>query len=481
MNEKKHTSWWQKWSHSDEGVKILAFGGNTAPVGAFKGDVSFFQCFDMGGNAREWVNDWYRADYYKTSPKNNPCGPTEDKADYVTFGKASTGRCRVLRGACWYNFQPIVCTSKRARSLPKGWDYRYGFRCAADYPWNPPERTAEAVEGTHVLAGKSGESGTTPPSHEIQNNFDGVYVAKAATGDPIPHPLSRKTYKIIYKGKRIDVPEDMIFIPPGRFLMGRTSQHEEFGLVQIEVYLDGYFISKYEVTNAEYWEFVKATGHRMPKHWIENGGKIPEGRENHPVAHMTWEDAKAYCDWCGKRIPTEAEWEKAAGWGARDKKQRNFPWGDEYGPHRANDCYEYGCRCDNNYGKHKSYLAEWQKTAEGRKIMLLGGNTAAVGSFKGDVSFFGCLDMGGNLKEWVADWYRADYYKVGPRKNPKGPTEAEATPVNGKKIHVVRGGYWFNMPGGMQTASRNRFGPYAAGLANGFRCAADYPFVPEAM
>jgi formylglycine-generating enzyme required for sulfatase activity len=143
-----------------------------------------------------------------------------------------------------------------------------------------------------------------------------VCVATAATGDSprgeagkIPHPLSKKTTKIIYQGKRIEIPEGMLYVPAGKFKMGEgESEHE--------VYLDAYFIGKYEVTNAEWKAFVDATALTPPQHW--KGGEIPQGKENHPVVYVSWEDIQKYCEWVstetGRKValPTEAQWEKAA-------------------------------------------------------------------------------------------------------------------------------------------------------------------------
>jgi formylglycine-generating enzyme required for sulfatase activity len=282
----------------------------------------------------------------------------------------------------------------------------------------------------------------------------------------------------------------MVFVPAGESLMGKPQEElpkslqRSHGLIRKKVYLDGYYIDKYEVTNAQYMEFVKATGHRVPYHWTTNGNKIPEGRENHPVVHVSWEDAKTYCDWCFKRLPTEAEWEKAASWDMKNGKQREYPWGDKYDPELANHCHQLGCPCNGNMRVFFPWRTKWAKSAEGRKINALGGPTAPVGQFSGDRSFFGCFDMAGNVREWVADWYRPDYYKVGPDRNPKGPTREEAPVItekeiwiNEKKCRVLRGGFASYHRYCLSCSLRVYGDPEGRPVNHGFRCAADYPFV----
>src|SRR6266540_1896141 len=132
-------------------------------------------------------------------------------------------------------------------------------------------------------------------------------------------------------------PGDIVQIPAGEFWMGRTHNWlvDELGMhlrPRLDdqpahlVYLDAYWIDKYEVTNQDYARFVQATGHRKPFHWI--GGKVPSGQEKFPVYNVSWDDAAAYCRFAGKRLPTEAEWERAARGGI---EKAMFPWGDGLG------------------------------------------------------------------------------------------------------------------------------------------------------
>ena len=249
-------------------------------------------------------------------------------------------------------------------------------------------------------------------------------------------------------GRKIDVPEGMVYVPAGPFLMGKPNSSHHSGFIQKEVYLDAYFIDKFEVTNAEYMAFVKATDRKSPSYWNSNGGRIPQGRENHPVCSVSWDDAHAYARWCGKRLPTEAEWENAASWDPVKKRPRTYPWGEAYDHSRSNHCHRIGCTCEaGNYPAHEAWLKKWQATPEGKEACEGGGMTLPIGALAGDVSPFGCFDMAGNVQEWVADWYQEDYYKVGPSRNPRGPGAADSPASRdpryaGQKCRVVRGGFW---------------------------------------
>jgi formylglycine-generating enzyme required for sulfatase activity len=155
------------------------------------------------------------------------------------------------------------------------------------------------------------------------------------------------------------------------------------------VYLDAFYIDKYEVTNALYGRFMRATGHKEPKLWNNKEFSVP----NKPVVGVSWYDAKNYCEWAGKRLPTEAEWEKAA----RGTDGRIWPWENQWDAGKANtsekdDGYQY---------------------------------TAPVGNFEEGKSPYDAYDMVGNVREWVADWYDFEYYKKSPRHNPTGPVSGK--------------------------------------------------------
>ena len=222
----------------------------------------------------------------------------------------------------------------------------------------------------------------------------------------------------------------LIYIPPGEFIMGSPEgEGDSDEHPQHRVYLDGYFIGKYEVTVAQFRKFCEETGYKMPEQPSWN-------KDNHPVVNVTWEDAVAYCKWAGLRLPTEAEWEKAA----RGTDGRKYPWGNHEpyynGRYYAN--YDPG-----NYSE------------DGYKY------TAPVGSYPHGASPYGCMDMAGNVWEWCYDWYDEDYYKNSPYRNPKGPS-------SGTK-RVCRGGSWCSSARYVRCAYRDRDSPSNWWDIQGFR------------
>ena len=238
------------------------------------------------------------------------------------------------------------------------------------------------------------------------------------------------------KIKEIDV-ASMILVPAGEFTMGNNegTAHEK---PEHKVFLDGYYIDLYEVTVAKYGKFLDATGMNPPPMWTTMD--LP-AYQNHPVVNVDWQDANNYCKWAGKRLPTEAEWEKAA----RGTDGRIYPWGnDPPDPRRA------------NYGKEK-----WNKHAA----------LVPVGHLKEGKSPYGIYDLAGNVWEWVSDWYDPDYYATSPSKNPQGPETG--------KYKVLRGGSWDFAPKDLRSSRRDLNIPSSTdydspayqNFNSGFRCA----------
>lgn len=200
------------------------------------------------------------------------------------------------------------------------------------------------------------------------------------------------------------------------------------------VYLDGYYIDKYEVTTSRYAAFLKQTKRGEPDRWNEVG--LWDGER--PVIGVDWNDASAYCEWAGKRLPTEAEWEKAA----RGSDGRIYPWGVQIPkPDRA-------------------YFDKAKKWSGYRTLAKVGVSESGGSPYKAQ-------DLVGNVSEWVADWYSETYYQVSPIRNPKGPSSGQY------KVH--RGASWKDGEANLRASIRFANKPTAFGDSIGFRCAMDVP------
>lgn len=256
---------------------------------------------------------------------------------------------------------------------------------------------------------------------------------------------------------------DMVFIPAGPFLMGSSDEEAQQVIRQLggaeileditykansspqsrevtediqwfqaekpqrEVFVDAFYIDKYEVTNAQYKTFIDATEHRPPRHWENNTYPVEE--DNLPVVYVSWKDAVTYCRWVGKRLPIEEEWEKAA----RGVDAHIWPWGNEFDIKKCN-------------------VESWE-----------GSGPKPVGSYPQGVSPYGVYDMAGNVWEWTDGWY--DAY----------PGSVYTSPEFGQKFRVARGGSWYHYdslgPIGARCASRDRGTEDHISYVVGFRCA----------
>jgi formylglycine-generating enzyme required for sulfatase activity len=229
---------------------------------------------------------------------------------------------------------------------------------------------------------------------------------------------------------------EMVLVPAGEFLMGSKDDDklaDDNEKPQHKVNLDSYYIYKTEVTVAQFRKFCHATGRKsMPPKpkwgWIDN----------HPIVNVNWNDAKAYADWAGVKLPSEAQWEKAA----RGTDCRIYPWGNEWDGEKCVNCTNSD------------------------------GGTKPVGSVLAGISPYGCFDMAGNVFEWCADWYSSNYYNNTPIKNPMGPKTGE--------FYVLRGGSWNSYgadgKGCYRCAFRDYVDPYSIYYNYiGFRCASPVP------
>ena len=237
----------------------------------------------------------------------------------------------------------------------------------------------------------------------------------------------------------------MIVVPAGSFPMGVPEGARDGGRDEYprhDVFVDTFAIDTFEVTNGRYLEFVKSTGHRVPQNprnptrnlW--QGESITDELIDRPVINVDWFDAEAYCRWADKRLPTEAEWEKAA----KGTSDRRFPWGNV-----------------EPTSKHLNYNQRWI----GERTLM------PVGSYEAGKSPYGVYDMAGNVWEWVNDWYDARYYEKSPKKNPKGPDTGT------KK--VIRGAGWQNETPTVRIFTRVESDPTVRNESTGFRCATSGP------
>lgn len=218
----------------------------------------------------------------------------------------------------------------------------------------------------------------------------------------------------------------MILVPPGAFQMGGERRN---------IHLDAFYLDRTPVTNAQFKSFLDVTHYeptdpgknRFLAHWARR--TMPRGQGDHPVVNVSWHDAQAYAAWAGKRLPSEAEWEKAA----RGTDGRNYPWG------RATPTSKHA-----NFGKTR-------------------GGTTPVGAYPLGASPYGILDLAGNVWEWCEDTDDPEFYEDGPPNNPRNTSKGE--------LRVMRGGSWMFNSRSLRTFSRTSFEPHYRFAGGGFRCA----------
>jgi formylglycine-generating enzyme required for sulfatase activity len=267
---------------------------------------------------------------------------------------------------------------------------------------------------TQPSAGETPGGETLEPSGEAAptKEPEGLIMEPTETPIPVtPTPTSAPAEE-----------EAMVYIEGGEFIMG-SDDHEPDETPQRKAYVDSFNIDEYQVTNAQYKEFVDDAGHPAPRNWKE--GEIPEGKEDHPVTWVTWEDAKAYAEWAGKRLPTEIEWERAA----RGTDGRIWPWGDEFDSSKCNSA------------------------ESGNK------DTTPVDAYPDGASPDGVMDIAGNVWEWTDSWY--DAY----------PASTHRSDRYGEKNKVIRGGSWFDDQSMVRGSARNKAEPTFMFSTIGFRCA----------
>ncbi len=439
--------------------------GDTTAVGSYPTGASPYGALDMAGNVSEWVWDWYSPTYYSESPYYNPIGPIVP-GEYLDL---------MARGGSWLHAESPLRTAARGYLWPDS-NNNIGFRCVAPADSNNPP---------NPVANPNPANGAVVPPDNVQLSWSGsdpdgdalvydVYLdrrdgkgltlieyninqpyASALTLEPSTtyywmvitydeHGASTEgpVWEFTTSSEVFD-PYKMVYVPAGEFQMGCDPAHngglECFSdeLPLHTVWLDAYYIDKYEVTNGQYELCVAAGSCSAPESSASPLRSWYYGNPEYfyyPVIHVDWYDAYSYCSWAGKRLPTEAEWEKAA----RGTSPQSYPWGEQ-----APSCS----------------LANTDKDAVGTPCI---GDTVKVGSYPAGTSPYGAMDMAGNVSEWVWDWFNSSYYNISPYANPWGPETGSAI--------VKRGGGWIYDWGTLRTAFRG-FGIIDMGDSDtGFRC-----------
>ena len=227
--------------------------------------------------------------------------------------------------------------------------------------------------------------------------------------------------------------EGMVLIPAGEFTMGRTilTSDDKTTMRPIvllddrpdhKVHISAFWLDKTEVTHGAYEKFLAATARKTPYHWAQRPAT------DVPIYNVDWDDAQSYCAWAGKRLPTEAEWERAARGGLEGM---SYPWGEK----------------------------------TDAKAALYNVQSGAGPVAKYPPNAFGLYDMAGSVSEWTADWFEREYYSKSPRENPKGPDSA--------RYRVIRGGAWSDSAARVTVFFRNWVRPNQRTPNLGFRCASD--------
>jgi formylglycine-generating enzyme required for sulfatase activity len=267
------------------------------------------------------------------------------------------------------------------------------------------------------------DSGPLKPVEKPRPSANGSPASKARAVPQLPATLTGKDGA------------PMVLVPAGEFTMGSPQGDDDEQPVH-RVFLDSFYLDTFEVTNGRFAKFVAAIQSEPP--WGFADQETPVVHAEHPVRWVTWLEATGYCLWAGKRLPTEAEWEKAA----RGTDGRPYPWGQEP-PTPAHAVFG---------------LKEGAETV------------APIGDREKGTSPYGVRDLAGNLYEWVTDWYDDAFYTPQPTHNPRGPGEGTAK--------VQRGGSYINSPYRLRASFRTKGDPTEHDPHVGFRCAQDAPALP---
>ena len=424
-------------------------GKSTWPVGSFPAGASWCGAQDMAGNVWQWCGDWY-GDYTAVTD-TNPTGP-------------ATGTSCVLRGGSWGDGNQYLRSAGRNIRYPGSYDHGIGFRCVSlsttitnVTPSSAAVGTVIAITGTDLSAvtavtfnGIAAKTITDNTATSLK-----VTVPEGATSGKLTVTTAGGTATnsndfIVLFGQKTNAKDsaEMIWVPGGSFIMGSTFDVGGEAFPAHQVTISGYWIYKNDVTVAQYLAFCAATTQIVPS-WPKGDMKSSwKGKTNwddptlqqHPIVNVSWNDAKAYADWAGATLPTEAQWEYTA----RGPQGRNYPWGgtatifDDYNGWDATKC------------------------ANSRNSFDVGKSTWPVGSFPTGTSWCGAQDMAGNVEQWCGDWF--GNYTATAVTNPTGPTTGTR--------RVRRGGSWDSPYANVTNCSAYRYGfdPALRDSGVGFRC-----------
>jgi formylglycine-generating enzyme len=432
---------------TDNFSKSLTIKGATSTGGSAPFSATFFSC-QVGQRSYEWA---------------------EKSMGFFTYYLINglKGEARDSKGAVTINSLEQYLGSKVSSSVEKErgnkqdpWVSRSGSSGGGEMILALAGKATLSKTGTLVETAKPVVTVTVTPKSTVTVTATIQPTATGGSGAAFVNtPRPTPTSALPHGAKEERNPKDdasMVLVPAGEFLMGSPQgegQNDE--LPQRRVYLDAFQIYRHEVTNDQFARFAQETAYQTDaeregwswvfdgSNWIQKPGTnwrthFTKNTGNHPVICVTWFDATAYCRWAGVRLPTEAEWEKAA----RGIDGRRYPWGNTWDERACN-------------------WANCQMIA-GLAYISCGKGTMPVGSFPSGVSPCGAYDMAGNVWEWCSDFYSATYYGSGPSKNPLGP------PTGSNR--VARGGTWINGdPSDLRCARRDNLTPVNRCVFKGFR------------
>ncbi len=465
------TDGWDSNKCANMNNSIIA-GTSTREVGSYLASASWCGVYDLAGNAWEWCADW--AGNYAAVPVTNPTGAASGIFRVIRGGSWYDGDSHYTRGAVRYQFNPYSY----------GTGDNLGFRCVSTQAWVTnlaPEITSfspfRGAPGTNVLITGVNLAGATSV------RFNGVQALTITNNTPmslnVVVPVGATTGKITvttqsgtatsstdFTVEVINIPGTagtnptdgaaMVWVPGGSFTMGTTYDSWWDGPKTQQVTLSGYWVYKYEVTVAQYRAFCTATSRELPHFpqpsvdfgigmatdlsWTGKTGWDDPTVQQFPIVNVSWFDCKAYADWAGVSLPTEAQWEYASTGPAGN----NFPWGGTATAWNSNNGWDQ-TKCANYFNSE-----------------FLGKSTWPVGSFPGGASWCGAQDLAGNVIEWCADWY--GNYSLAPVTNPTGAV------IDVDRI--LRGGSWeYQWPFYFRGSARMRTTPDTTNTQFGFRCA----------